>query len=61
MQDDHIPFLQRGVNVLHLITIPFPAVWHKEQDTMKNVDKNVVSDLSIVFRIFFMEYLQSSI
>lgn len=26
--DDHAPFLQRGVSVLHLIADPFPYVWH---------------------------------
>ena len=26
--DDHIPFLRRGVSVLHLIPEPFPPVWH---------------------------------
>ena len=26
--DDHVPFAQRGVNVLHMISYPFPAVWH---------------------------------
>lgn len=26
--DDHIPFLRKGVNVLHLIPYPFPSVWH---------------------------------
>lgn len=26
--DDHIPFLHRGVSVLHLIPEPFPPVWH---------------------------------
>lgn len=28
IEDDHIPFLQRGVSVLHIITNPFPRVWH---------------------------------
>ena len=28
MGDDHLPFLQRGVSVLHVITQPFPYVWH---------------------------------
>lgn len=28
IEDDHIPFLKRGVSVLHLITNPFPRVWH---------------------------------
>lgn len=27
--DDHMPFLKRGVSVLHVITSPFPFVWHK--------------------------------
>jgi hypothetical protein len=28
VDDDHRPFLQRGVPVLHLIPLPFPDVWH---------------------------------
>jgi hypothetical protein len=26
--DDHLPFLQKGVSILHLIAEPFPRVWH---------------------------------
>jgi glutaminyl-peptide cyclotransferase len=29
--DDHVPFLNRGVEVLHLIPSPFPRVWHTLQ------------------------------
>lgn len=29
--DDHVPFLQKGVSVLHIITEPFPRVWHTLQ------------------------------
>lgn len=28
IEDDHIPFLQRGVSILHIIPTPFPKVWH---------------------------------
>jgi hypothetical protein len=28
MGDDHLPFLRRGVSVLHVIAEPFPRVWH---------------------------------
>ncbi len=28
MGDDHLPFLRRGVSVLHIIAEPFPVVWH---------------------------------
>lgn len=26
--DDHVPFLTRGVNILHMIPYPFPKEWH---------------------------------
>lgn len=28
IEDDHLPFLERGVNILHIIASPFPTVWH---------------------------------
>jgi len=28
IDDDHRPFLHRGVPILHLIPSPFPSVWH---------------------------------
>ena len=28
VEDDHIPFLKRGVDILHVIANPFPRVWH---------------------------------
>lgn len=28
IEDDHLPFIQKGVSVLHLIASPFPRVWH---------------------------------
>ena len=35
--DDHIPFLQRGVSVLHLIADPFPRVWHTSKVTSHTI------------------------
>lgn len=29
IEDDHMPFLKRGVPVLHIIPSPFPDDWHK--------------------------------
>lgn len=26
--DDHVPFLKKGVSVMHIISEPFPRVWH---------------------------------
>jgi glutaminyl-peptide cyclotransferase len=28
MVDDHIPFLRKGVSILHVIAVPYPGVWH---------------------------------
>lgn len=28
VEDDHVPFLRMGVDVLHVIANPFPRVWH---------------------------------
>lgn len=28
IEDDHLPFLRRGVPILHIISNPFPMVWH---------------------------------
>ena len=28
ISDDHIPFLRLGVTILHVISSPFPRVWH---------------------------------
>ena len=31
IEDDHTPFLHKGVNILHVIPSPFPRVWHTIQ------------------------------
>ncbi|KAI9480934.1 MAG: hypothetical protein EXX96DRAFT_564765 [Benjaminiella poitrasii] len=56
--DDHVPFLTRGVNVLHLITHPFPHVWHNRLDNADCIDSAVVENLAVLFRAFVAEYLE---
>jgi glutaminyl-peptide cyclotransferase len=29
IEDDHVPFLHKGVSILHIIPEPFPRVWHE--------------------------------
>lgn len=31
IEDDHVPFVKNGVPVVHLISVPFPRVWHTIQ------------------------------
>lgn len=58
IEDDHIPFLQRGVPILHVIPNPFPDVWHTVNDDRSAVDLVAVENLSKIFRVFIIEYLQ---
>ena len=36
IEDDHIPFLRMGVDVLHVIANPFPRVWHTLKVSMSD-------------------------
>lgn len=61
IEDDHIPFLQRQVQILHVIPSPFPDVWHNLSDDASAVDINTVQNLIKVFRVFLVEYLHLSV
>ncbi|XP_076464035.1 glutaminyl-peptide cyclotransferase-like [Babylonia areolata] len=52
IEDDHIPFLRRGVDILHLISVPFPSVWHKVEDDGQHLDFAFIDNFSRVFRVF---------
>lgn len=55
--DDHVPFLVRGVPILHLITTPFPDVWHKVADNKDALDLDVCRRWNAIMRVFTAEYL----
>ncbi|KPI45814.1 Glutaminyl-peptide cyclotransferase [Cyphellophora attinorum] len=58
MQDDHIPFIARGVHVLHLIPGQFPRVWHKMDDNGDNLDIPTVEDWALLTAAFAAEYME---
>jgi glutaminyl-peptide cyclotransferase len=58
MQDDHIPFIARGVQVLHLIPGHFPSVWHKMDDNGDNLDIDTVEDWARLTAAFAAEYME---
>jgi glutaminyl-peptide cyclotransferase len=58
MQDDHIPFIARGVHVLHLIPGRFPSVWHKMSDNGDNLDIPTVEDWALLTTAFAAEYME---
>ncbi|XP_061896500.1 glutaminyl-peptide cyclotransferase [Entelurus aequoreus] len=59
IQDDHIPFLNRGVRVLHIIPSPFPVVWHTFEDNEQNLDRPTIQNLNKILQIFVLEYLNA--
>ncbi|XP_053608049.1 glutaminyl-peptide cyclotransferase-like [Plodia interpunctella] len=57
IEDDHIPFWKRNVDILHLIPTPFPSVWHTEHDTRSALDFTTIENLNKILRVFVAEYL----
>ena len=57
IEDDHIPFLRRGVPVVHLISAPFPSTWHTPGDNLASLDWDTTEDLMVVFRSFMASIL----
>lgn len=38
VEDDHVPFMRRGVPILSLLANPFPKVWHTVNDNYEAID-----------------------
>ncbi|KAG9100744.1 hypothetical protein FRC06_003782 [Ceratobasidium sp. 370] len=57
IEDDHLPFLERGVNILHIITSPFPRVWHTLADDASALHLPTLKHWNMVMRVFVSEYL----
>ncbi len=58
VQDDHTPFLVRGVEVLHLIPLPFPKVWHEISDDGEHLDMDTVEDWTKLVMAFTAEWME---
>ncbi|TBU43612.1 hypothetical protein BD309DRAFT_990869 [Dichomitus squalens] len=57
IEDDHIPFLRLGVDVLHIIASPFPRVWHTLKDDASALDIATMRRWNLILRVFMAEYL----
>ncbi|KAE8835216.1 hypothetical protein HRS9122_07486 [Pyrenophora teres f. teres] len=58
VQDDHVPFMARGVEILHMIPSPFPEVWHTADDDGEHLDLNTVEDWTKLFMAFTAEWME---
>lgn len=59
LEDDHIPFLEAGVPVLHLIPLPFPKQWHTPQDDVSALDADTCHDLGLIIHSFLSSELKA--
>lgn len=57
IEDDHIPFMLRGVEILHMIPTPFPDVWHKMEDDAEHLDMDTVEDWAMLTTAFAAEWM----
>jgi len=57
VEDDHLPFMARGVEILHLIPTPFPRVWHTMADDGEHLDIPTVKDWAKLVTAFAAEWM----
>lgn len=57
VEDDHLPFMERGVPILHWIPVPFPPGWHTLDDDVKALDPDVLMDYARLLQLFVQRYL----
>lgn len=56
VEDDHVPFLRRGVPVLHIIPYPFPECWHSLRDGPEVLHNPTIHDITLIFFEFLKSY-----
>ena len=57
IEDDHLPFIERGVEILHIIPSPFPTVWHRETDDGEHLDMDTTGDWAMLVTAFAAEWM----
>ncbi|GAW11801.1 hypothetical protein ANO14919_011530 [Xylariales sp. No.14919] len=56
--DDHVPFMIRGVPILHVIPMPFPPTWHTIDDDADHLDLASIGDWAKIVTAFAAEWLE---
>jgi glutaminyl-peptide cyclotransferase len=57
IEDDHVPFMARGVDILHIIPTPFPRVWHEIEDDAEHLDMKTTEDWTRLVTAFASEWM----
>jgi len=56
--DDHVPFMVRGVPILHVIPTPFPPTWHTMDDDADHLDPDSIDDWAKIMTAFAAEWME---
>ncbi|XP_050431961.1 glutaminyl-peptide cyclotransferase-like isoform X2 [Adelges cooleyi] len=59
IDDDHIPFYEKGIEILHIIPNPFPKEWHKTTDNRNALHMPTILNLMKIFQVFLVAYLET--
>ncbi|KAF2167581.1 hypothetical protein M409DRAFT_22385 [Zasmidium cellare ATCC 36951] len=57
IEDDHTPFMMRGVEILHMIPSPYPRTWHTMDDDGDHLHIDTVEDWAKVMLGFAAEWM----
>ena len=56
INDDHLPFLEAGLDVVDLIHYPFPSYWHTISDTIDKCSASSLQQVGNVLSAFIYSY-----
>ncbi len=56
--DDHRPFMEKGLKIVHIIPETFPSVWHTVQDTIEHVDMTLMMNYDKLLKTFIVNELE---
>eukprot|EP00835_Amoeboradix_gromovi_P002326 NODE_130_length_18488_cov_0.389961.p3 type:complete len:324 gc:universal NODE_130_length_18488_cov_0.389961:11627-12598(+) len=56
--DDHRPFMEKGMKIVHVIPHEFPKVWHTADDTIENVDMSIMHGYEKLVKSFITQELR---
>lgn len=59
MGDDHVPFYEKNVPILHLIPSSFPSTWHTINDDFKHLDQQTIYKWAVMMSEFIIRSVES--
>lgn len=58
VEDDHVPFLKKGIPVVNLVQYPFPHYWHTTADTLDKCSAESLQQIGDLLNAFIYTQLE---